>query len=84
MAKLKYEVTRPWSGKAVGDVIEVEEGKLHPSLRSNVRQVRAKGKEVASAKDEAVAILKSATAEAERIVGEAHAQAEAIKAAAKK
>ncbi len=33
----KYEVTRPWHGVALGDVVELE--KLHPSLKSHVRKL---------------------------------------------
>lgn len=36
----KYEVTRPWHGVAVGDVVELE--KLHPSLKSHVRKLSDK------------------------------------------
>lgn len=36
----KYEVTKPWHGVALGDVIELE--KLHPSLKSHVRKLSDK------------------------------------------
>lgn len=36
----KYEVTRPWHGVALGDVVELE--KLHPSLKSHVRKLSGK------------------------------------------
>lgn len=36
----KYEVTRPWSGVSLGDVVELE--KLHPSLKSHVRKLSGK------------------------------------------
>lgn len=36
----KYEVTRPWHGVSLGDVVELE--KLHPSLKSHVRKLSGK------------------------------------------
>ena len=36
----KYEVTRPWHGVSLGDVVELE--KLHPSLKSHVRKLSVK------------------------------------------
>lgn len=89
MALVKYEVVRRWSGKQIGDVIEVEEGTLHSALRANVREVRAKGADkaeasvkakaiVAEATAKAEQIVKAATAEAEKILGDAHEQAAKI------
>ncbi|WP_312265086.1 hypothetical protein [Mixta calida] len=36
----KYEVTRPWHGVSLGDVVELE--KLHPSLKSHVHKLSGK------------------------------------------
>jgi len=36
----KYEVTKPWHGVSLGDVVEFE--KLHPALKSHVRKMSAK------------------------------------------
>ncbi|EJA3078712.1 hypothetical protein MYD35_004113 [Cronobacter sakazakii] len=36
----KYEVTKPWHGVSLGDVVELEN--LHPSLKSHVRKLSGK------------------------------------------
>lgn len=36
----KYEVTKPWHGVSLGDVVEFE--KLHPALKSHVRKLSGK------------------------------------------
>ena len=91
MAKLSYEVIRPWSGVVAGQVVEFEEGTLHPALIANVRLIRAKDADdvdargiIGEATNVAAELVKAATLQAESIIGAAHVEAEAIKAAAAK
>lgn len=90
----KYEVIRPWHGVSLGQVFETD--RLHPALKSNVREVKtAVGrvevdvaviakqeaeKALADAAHQIDSMLSDARATAETIVADARAQADQIRA----
>lgn len=95
MAKQRYEVVRPWAGVSLGDVIDLDPEKIHPAIKSNIRQVvkAAKPKtdeadkvladaraQAEGIKAEADKVLADARAQAEKILTDAYAEAEALKA----
>ncbi|OAE52873.1 glycoprotein [Achromobacter insolitus] len=47
----KYEVIRPWHGVKAGDVLELS--RVHPALKSNVRQLGSEAAELVAATPEA-------------------------------
>ncbi len=66
----KYEVIRPWHGVSVGQVFETD--RLHPALKSNVREVKTS---VGRAEVDVAVIAKQ---EAEKILAEAAHQVETM------
>jgi hypothetical protein len=83
MAKLKYEVVRPWAHDVeAGKVMYIEEGQLHPSLVAHVRLVRTPDAGEVEQAESANEYLAEVDAKARKIISEAtEAAAELVKAA---
>ena len=67
----KYEVIRPWHGVSIGQVFETD--RLHPALKSNVREVMAASNRVE------VDLAVTAKQEADKILAEAAHQVDTMR-----